>query len=199
MSAFSSLQRLSLLHGFANEASSESFVPPAICCCCSVSKSGPVLCDSWTAARQESLFSTISHSLLKFMFIESLMLSHHLTLCLSLLLLPSIFPSIGVFSSKSALRIRWPKYWSFSFSNSPSNEYSTLISFRTDWSEVSMKSKGLKSLLQHLLISVSILLFLNQSCSWASLCVHSSPHLTALQSSSESLVCRPTSLGKSCY
>ena len=133
MSAFSSLQRLSLLHGFANKASSESFVPPAICCCCSVSKSGPVLCDSWTAARQESLFSTISHSLLKFMFIESLMLSNHLTLCLSLLLLPSIFPSIGVFSSKSALRIRWPKYWSFSFSNSPSNEYSGLISFRMDW------------------------------------------------------------------
>ena len=85
----------------------------------------------WTAARQASLFSTISWSLLKLMSIESVMLSNHLILCHPLLLLPSIFTSIRVFSNESALRIRWPKYWTFSFS--PSNEYSGLISFRVDW------------------------------------------------------------------
>ena len=84
---------------------------------------------SWTAARQASLSSTISQSLLKFMSIESVMPSNHLILCCPLLLLPSIFPSIGVFSNESALHIRWPKYWNFSFSTSPSNEYSGLISF----------------------------------------------------------------------
>ena len=85
----------------------------------------------------------ISWTLLKLMSISLVMLSNHLILCLPLLPLPSIFPSIGVFSSKSALRIRWPKYWSFSFNNNPSNEYSALISFRIDWSDLSMKSKGL--------------------------------------------------------
>ena len=81
----------------------------------------------WTAAHQASLSFTISQSLLKFTSIESVMLSNHLILSCPLLLLPSIFPSIKVFSSESALRIRWPKYWSFSFSISPSNEYSGLI------------------------------------------------------------------------
>ena len=88
---------------------------------------------SWTAAHQASPSITISWSLLKFMSIESVMPSNHLVLCHPLLLLPSIFPNIRVFSSELALHIRWPKYWSFSFSISPSNEYSGLISFRIDW------------------------------------------------------------------
>ena len=87
----------------------------------------------WTAACQASLSITNSQSLLKLMSIESMMPSNHLILCHPLLLPPSIFPSIRVFSSESALRIRWPKYWSFSFSISPSNEYSGLITFRIDW------------------------------------------------------------------
>ena len=87
----------------------------------------------WTAAHQASLSITNSWSLLKLMSIESVMPSNHLILCRPLLLLPSIFPSIRVFSNESLLCIRWPKYWSFSFSISPSNEYSGLISFRIDW------------------------------------------------------------------
>ena len=86
----------------------------------------------WTAAHQASLTTTNSRILLKLMSIELVMPSNHLILCHPLLLLPSIFPSIRVFSSESVLRIRWPKYWSFSFSISPSNEYSGLISFRID-------------------------------------------------------------------
>ena len=96
----------------------------------------------WTAACQASLSITNSRSLLKFMFIESVMPPNHLILCHPLLLLPSIFPSIRVFSKESVLHIRWPKYWSFSFSTSPSNEYSGLISFRiAGW--ISLQSKGL--------------------------------------------------------
>ena len=91
------------------------------------------LCDPWTAARQASLSITNSWSLLKLIFIESVMSSNHLVLCHPLLFLPSMFPRIRVFSGESALRIRWPKYWSFSFSISPSSEYSGLISFRKDW------------------------------------------------------------------
>ena len=87
----------------------------------------------WTAARQASLSITDSWSLFKLMSIESVMSSNQLMLCSPLLLLPSIFPSIRVFSSESVLRIRWPKYWSFSLSISPSNKYSGLISFRIDW------------------------------------------------------------------
>ena len=87
----------------------------------------------WTAARQASLSITNSQSLFKLMSIASVMPSSHLILCRPLLLLPSIFPSIRVFSDESVLRMRWPKYWSFSFSISPSNEYSGLISFRIDW------------------------------------------------------------------
>ena len=86
----------------------------------------------WTAAHQHLLSSTISWSLLKFMSIESVVLYNHLIFCFPFFLLPSIFPSIRIFSNKSALHIRWPKYWSFSFSNRPSNEYSGLISFRAD-------------------------------------------------------------------
>ena len=103
----------------------------------------------WTAARQASLSITNSWSLLKLMFIESVMPSSHLILCRPLLLLPSIFPSIRVFSNESVLHIRWPKYCSFSFSISPSNEYSGLISFRMDWVGLLAVQGTLKSLLQH--------------------------------------------------
>ena len=103
----------------------------------------------WTAAHQASLSFTISCSLLKPMSIEPVRPSSHLTLPRPLLLLPSIFPSIRVFSSESALYIRRPKYWSFSFSIRPSNEYSGLISFRMDWLDLLAVQGTLKSLLQH--------------------------------------------------
>ena len=109
----------------------------------------------WTAARQASLSITNSQSLLKFMSIESVMPSNGLILCHPLLLLPSIFPSIRVFSNESALRIRWPKDWSFSVS--PSNEYSGLISFRIDWFDLLAVQGTLKSLLQHHSSKVSVL------------------------------------------
>ena len=101
-----------------------------------------------TAARQASLSITNTRSLLRLMSIESVMPSNHLILCYSLLLLPSIFPSIRVFSSESVLHIRWPKYCSFSFSISPSNEYSGLICFRMDWLDLLVVQETLKSLLQ---------------------------------------------------
>ena len=100
-----------------------------------------------TAACQASLSITNSQSLLKLTFIESVMPSNHLILCHPLLLPPSIFPSIRVFSNESVLRIRWPKYWSFSFSISPSNEYSGLLSFRMDWLDFLAVRWTLKSLL----------------------------------------------------
>ena len=112
----------------------------------------------WTAAQQASLSFTISWSLLKFMAIESVMLYNHLILCLPLLLLPSIFSSIKVFSNEKALHIRWPKYWSFSVS--PSNEYSQLISFRNDWFDLLAVQGTLKSLLQYHSFKVSVLRFL---------------------------------------
>ena len=102
----------------------------------------------WTAARQASLSFDNSRSLLKLMSVESVMPSNHLILCHPLLL-PSIFPSIRVFSNESVLRIRWPKYWSFNFSISPSNEYSGLISFRADWFDLLAVQGTPKSLLQH--------------------------------------------------
>ena len=103
----------------------------------------------WTAAHYASLSITNSQSLLKLMSIELVMPSSHLTLCCPLLLLPSIFPSITVFSSESDLRIRWPKYWSFSFSISPSSEYSGLVSFRMGWLDLFVVQGTRKSLLQH--------------------------------------------------
>ena len=103
----------------------------------------------WTAARQASLSITNSRSLFKLMSIESVMPFNHLILCRPLLLLPSIFPSIRVFSNESVLPIRWPKYWSFSFSISPSNEYSGMISFRMDWLDLLAVQRTLESLLQH--------------------------------------------------
>ena len=111
----------------------------------------------WTEARQASLSITISQSLLKLMSIKSVMPLNHFILCCPLLILPSVFPSIRVFSSESVLHIRWPKYWSFSFSISPSNEYSGLISFRMDWLDLIAVQGTLKSLLQHHSSKVSIL------------------------------------------
>ena len=111
----------------------------------------------WTAARQASLTITNSRSLLKLMSIESVMPSKHLILCCPLLLPPSVIPSIRVFSSESVLRIRWPKYWSFTFNISPSNEYSGLISFRMDWLDLLAVQGPRKSLLQHHSSKASIL------------------------------------------
>ena len=112
---------------------------------------------SWTAAHQASLSITNSQSLLKLRSIESVMPSNHLILCHPLLLSPSIFPSIRVFSNESVLHIRWPKYWSFSFSISPFNEYSGLISFRIDWLDLLAVQGTFQSRLQHHSSKASIL------------------------------------------
>ena len=112
----------------------------------------------WTAALQASLSITNSLRLLTLTSIESVMPSNHLILCRALLFLPTIFPSIRVFSNESVLHIRWPKYWSFSFSSSPSNEYSGLISFRMDLLNLLAVRRTLKSLLQHHSSKASILL-----------------------------------------
>ena len=112
---------------------------------------------SWTAARQATLSITNSQSLLKLMSIELVMPSNHLIFCRPLLLLPSIFPRIRVFSNKSALHIRWPKYWSFSFNISLSNEHPGLISFRIDWLDLLVVQVSLKSLRQHHNSKASIL------------------------------------------
>ena len=127
----------------------------------------------WTIARQASLSITNSQSLLKLMSIELVMSSSYLILCHSLLLPPSIFPSIRVFSNESALRIRWPKYWSFSSSISPSNEHPRLISFRMDWLDLLAVLGILKSLLQHHSSKASIL-----RCSAFFIVQLSHPHMT---------------------
>ena len=114
----------------------------------SVAQSCPTLCDPMNRS-QASLSITKSPSLPKLMSIESVMPSNHLTLCRPLLLPPSIFPGIRVFSKESTFRIRWPKYWSFSFNISPSSEHSGLISFRMDWLDLLAVQGTLKSLLQH--------------------------------------------------
>ena len=110
----------------------------------------------WTAARQASLSFIITQSLLKIVSTKSVMPSNHSILCCPLLL-PSVFPSLRVFSKESVLQIRWPKYWSFSFSISPSNEYSGLISFRMDWLDLLAVQRTLKSLLQHHSLKASTL------------------------------------------
>ena len=115
------------------------------------------LCDPWTAAHRASLSFTFSRPLLKLMSTGLVMPPNHLILCHPLLLLPSIFPTIRVFSNQSALHIRWPKYWSFSFSISPSNKYSGVISFRIDWFDLLAVQGTLKSLLQHHNSKASIL------------------------------------------
>ena len=114
-----------------------------------VAQSCPTFVTPWIAARQASLSITNSRSLLKFMPIESVMPSSHLILCRPLLLLPPIPPSIRVFSNESTFHMRWPKYWSLSFSISPSHEHPGLISFRMDWLDLLAVQGTLKSLLQH--------------------------------------------------
>ena len=125
------------------------------CCSCSGATSCPTLCDPMDAACQASLFFTTSRSLPKLLSVESVMPSNHLILCRPLLLLPSVFPRIRVFSNESALFIRWPKYWSFSLSISPSHEYSGLISFY--WFDLLTVQGILKSLLQYHNLKASIL------------------------------------------
>ena len=124
---------------------------------CLVVKCIQLFAASWTAAHLASLSFTNSWSLLKLTSIESVMPSNHLILCRPLLLLPSVFPSIRVFSNESALHIRWPKYRSFSFNISPSNENSGLISFRMDWLDLLAVQGTLKSLLQHHSLKAAIL------------------------------------------
>ena len=136
----------------------------------SVAQSCPTLCDPMDTAHQASLSITNSWSLLKLISIESGMSSNHLILCHPLLLPPSIFPSIRVFSNESALHVRWPKYWSFSFNISPSNEHPGLISFMMDWLGSLAVQGTLKSLLQHHSSKASIL------CHSAFFIVHFSLH-----------------------
>ena len=124
----------------------------------SVTQSCPTLCDPMNCSTPGLLSIISSWSLPKLMSVESVMPSNHLILCCPLLLLPSIFPSIRVFSNESALRITWAKYWSFSFSISPSSEHPGLISFRMDWLDVLVVQGTLKSLLQHHSSKASILL-----------------------------------------
>ena len=124
-------------------------------CCCSVTQSRPTLCNLMDCSR--SGFPVLHHLLLKLMPIESVMPSNHLILCHPLFLPPSIFPCIRVFPNESVLPIRWPKYWSFSFSLRPCNEYSGLISFRIDWLDLLAVQGTLKSLLQHHSSKASIL------------------------------------------
>ena len=128
---------------------------------------------SWTATGQASLSITNSYSLLKLMSIESGMPSNHLILCCPLLLLPSTIPSTRVFSNESVLRIRWPTYWSFSFSISSFNEYSALISFRMDWLDLLAVQGTLKSLLQHHSSKASVL-----RCSAFFIVLVSHPYMT---------------------
>ena len=123
----------------------------------SVTQSFPILCDPMDCSTPGFPVHTNSWSLPKLMSIESVMPSNHLTLCRPLLLLPSIFPSIRVFSNESALHIRWRKYWSFSFNISPSNEHPRLISFRMDWLDLLAVQGTLKSLFQHHSSKASIL------------------------------------------
>ena len=125
-------------------------------CFCSVPKSCLTPSDPRDCSTQASPSFTASQSLLKFMSIELMMLSNHLILCCPLLL-PSIFPSISVFLNESAFHISWPNYWSFSFSISPSNEYSGLISFMIDWLDLLVAQETLESLLQHHSLKASIL------------------------------------------
>ena len=132
-----------------------------------------LLATPWTAACQASLPITNSRSLLKLMSIESVMPSNHFILCHTFFLLHSVFPSFRVFSNESVLHIRWPMYWSFSFSLSPSNEYSGLISFRTGWFDLLTVQGTLKSFLQHRSSKASIL-----RCSAFFMVQLSHPHMT---------------------
>ena len=143
---------------------------------CSVQLLSCLFATPWTAAHQAFLFISNSRNLPKLMSIESVMSSNHLILCWALFL-PSIFPSIRVFSNESALPIRWPKYWSFSFNISPSNEHPGLISFRVDWLDLLAVQGTLKSLLQHHSSKVSIL-----QCSAFFIVQLSHPYMTTRKS-----------------
>ena len=134
-----------------------SLGPLRNCCCCSVAQSCPTLCNPMDCSTPGFPGHHNSQSLFKLMSIKSVMPFNHLILCCPLFLLPSIFPIIRVFSKESVLHIRWPKYWNFSFSISPSNKYSGLISFRIDWFELLSVKGTLKSLLQHYSSKASIL------------------------------------------
>ena len=136
------------VHMLTTRASTRGPNEPTPVASCSVPQSCLTLCNPMAAAVQASLSFTISRSLLKLMSFELVMPSNHLIHGSPLLLLPSIFPSIRVFSNESVLPIRWPEYWSFSFSISPSNEYSELISFRTGWFDLLAAQGALKNLLQ---------------------------------------------------
>ena len=142
-------------------------------CCCSVAQSCPILCNPTDCSTPGFPVHHNLQRLLKLMSIESVMPSNHLILCHPLLLQPSIFPSIRVISCESVLHIRWPKYWSFSFSISPADEYSGLISFRIDWLDLLAVQGTLKSLLQHHSTKVSIL-----QCSVFFMVQLSHPYLT---------------------
>ena len=125
-------------------------------CCCSVTQSCSTLHNPWTAGHQAFLSFTVSQSFLRFMSFELVMLSNHLILCWLLLFLLSMFPSIRAFSNELALCVRWPKYWTFIFSISPSNGYSGLISFRIDWFDLLAVQWTLKSLSQHHNLKASV-------------------------------------------
>ena len=146
-------RRVSLLSAYCSlglGSSSPKYSQDFFCCCYSVAKLCPALCDPGNCGTPGfPVLHCISWSLLRLMSIESVMPSNHLILCHPLLCLPSIFPSIRVFSNELALCIRWPKVWSFSFSVNPSNEYSGLISFRLDWLDLLSVQGTPKSLLQH--------------------------------------------------
>jgi len=133
------------------------------CCCWSVAKSSPTLCDPMNCSMPGFPVLHYLPSLLKLMSTESVIPSKNLIPCLSLLFLSSIFPSTTVFSNELALRIRWPKHWSFSLSTSPSNEHSGLISFRIDWSDLLAVQGTLKSLIHHHSLKASILRCIEQS------------------------------------
>ena len=141
--------------------------------CCSVASCVRLFATLWTVAHQASLSITNSQSLLKLISIRSVMPSNHLLLCRPLLFPPSIFPSLRVFSHESALRIRWPNYWSFSFNISPSNEHPGLISLRMDWLDLLTVQGTLKSLFQHYSSKASIL-----QCSAFFIVQFSHPYMT---------------------
>ena len=130
---------------------------PVFLYCCSVDKSCLTLCDPMDCSMPGFPVLHYLPSLLRLMSFESMMPSNHLILCWPLLLLPSMFPSVRIFSNVLALCIRWPKYWSFSFSISPSNEYSGLISFRIDWFDILLVQEILKNFLQHHSLKASVL------------------------------------------
>ena len=138
----------------------------------SVTQLGLTLCNPMAAACQASLSITSSQGLLKLMSIESVMPSNHLILCHPLLLLPSIIPSIRVFYNESVLSLRWPKYWNFSFSISPSDEYSGLISFRIDWFDLLAVQGTLKSLLQQHNSKAPFFFFGAQLSLWSNSHIH---------------------------